>query len=94
MNFMESGITLFRLRIILFRQLLFYRPLADAMLVYSSKFFQVSKPESEFTIEKENIITEDVEFQEILVKKTANDFPIKKKVVLKNVLTKSVFFFK
>ena len=56
--------------------------LADAMLVYPSKSFQDSKAES--IIKKENITTEEFEFQEISITKTNNEFSINDKVVFEN----------
>lgn len=58
--------------------------LADAMLVYPSKSFQKSQPEP--TIKKENIATEEIEFQEISITKANDYFSTKDKVVPENML--------
>ena len=57
--------------------------LADAMLVYPSNSFQESQTEP--TIKKENIATEEVEFQEISITKINDEFSIKDKVVHENI---------
>ena len=57
--------------------------LSDAMLVYPQNYFEEFQPKP--ALQKENIATEEVEFQEISITKTNNEFSIKDKVFLENI---------
>ena len=70
--------------------------LSDAMLVYSQKSFQESRPEP--AIQKEKIAIECVDFQELSVTKANKNFAITEKIVRENILesrsaTKQIFSF-